>query len=353
MRRLAALLLALLLALPGLAREGYAPVVPGKRLAFPADRGSHPQHRIEWWYVTGHLESARGPLGFQVTFFRLRNRDAEANPSRFAPMQLLFAHAALAEPAHGRLRHDQRIARALEGLAEAREGETHVFIDDWSLRREAGRYLARIPGEGFTLDLALEPTQEVLLQGDAGFSRKGPNPAQASYYYSEPHLATTGTVSIGGERIAVRGHAWLDHEWSSEILAGDAVGWDWAGINLDGGGSLMAFRLRDKAGATVWAGGTKREAGGRTRTFRADEVAWMPVRSWKSPRTGVAYPVAMRFTAGGETWTLEPLLDDQELDSRASTGTLYWEGAVRAAGPNGAKGSGYLELTGYGRALAF
>jgi predicted secreted hydrolase len=353
MRRLAALLLAFLPALPGLAREGYAPVVPGKRLTFPADRGSHPQHRIEWWYVTGHLESARGPLGFQVTFFRLRNREAEANPSRFAPSQLLFAHAALAEPAHGKLRHDQRIARALAGLAEAREGETHVFIDDWSFRREAGRYLARIPGEGFSLDLALEPTQDALLQGDAGFSRKGPNPAQASYYYSEPHLATTGTVSIGGERIAVRGQAWLDHEWSSEILGGEAVGWDWAGVNLDGGGSLMAFRLRDKAGGTVWAGGTKREADGRTRTFRAEEVAWIPIRSWKSPRTGVAYPVAMRFTAGGETWTLEPLLDDQELDSRASTGTLYWEGAVRATGPDGTKGSGYLELTGYGRALAF
>jgi predicted secreted hydrolase len=353
MRRLAALLAVLVAMLPAFAREGYAPVVPGTKLAFPADRGSHPRHRIEWWYVTGHLESPRGPLGFQVTFFRLRNRAAESNPSRFAPGQLLFAHAALAEPAHGRLRHDQRIARALAGLAEAREGETDVFIDDWSLRRQGDRYLATIPGDGFSLELALAPTQPVLLQGEGGFSRKGPDPAQASWYYSEPHLATTGTVTIGGERLAVRGHAWLDHEWSSEILAGGAVGWDWAGVNLDGGGALMAFRLRDKAGATVWAGGTKRGADGRTRVFRENEVAWTPVRTWKSPRTGVAYPVAMRFTAGGESWLLEPLLDDQELDSRASTGTLYWEGAVRATGPDGAKGSGYLELTGYGRALAF
>lgn len=353
MRRLALLLAACAAMLCAHGREGYAPVVPGARLAFPADRGSHPKHRIEWWYVTGHLESARGPLGFQVTFFRLRNKEAESNPSRFAPTQLLFAHAALAEPAHGKLRHDQRIARALEGLAEAREGETHVFIDDWSFRREADRYVARVPGEGFTLDLALAPTQPVLLQGEGGYSRKGPNPAQASYYYSEPNLAATGTVILGGERLAVRGHAWLDHEWSSEILAGEAVGWDWAGLNLDGGGALMAFRLRDKAGGTVWAGGTRREPDGRTRTFRENEVAWTPLRSWKSPRTGVTYPVGMRFTAGGEAWTLEPLLDDQELDSRASTGTLYWEGAVRASGPGGAKGSGYLELTGYGRALAF
>lgn len=353
MRRVAAALLALLAAMPGVAREGYAPVRPGTPLAFPADRGSHPAHRIEWWYATGHLETARGPLGFQVTFFRLRNREAESNPSRFAPSQLLFAHAAIAEPAHGRLRHDQRIARAMPGLAEAKAGETDVSIDDWRLHREGDRYLARIPGEGFTLDLALVPTQPVLLQGEAGFSRKGPGAAQASHYYSEPHLAVTGTVTIAGEKIDARGHAWLDHEWSSEILAGEAVGWDWAGLNLDGGGSLMAFRLRDKAGGTVWAGGTKREPGGRTRVYREDEVAWTALRTWKSPRTGVAYPVAMRFTAGGEAWTLEPLLDDQELDSRASTGTLYWEGAVRATGPGGAKGAGYLELTGYGRALAF
>jgi len=351
MRRLAALLLALVAATVAAASD-YAPVRPGLRLAFPADFGAHPLHRLEWWYVTGHLESPRGPMGFQVTFFRLRNKAADGNLSRFAPTQLLFAHAALADPAHGRLRHDQRIGRAFATLAEAREGDTDVFIDDWSLRRGDNRYVARIPGDGFALDLALVPTQPLLLQGEAGYSRKGPKPTQASGYYSEPHLAVSGTVTVGAERLAVTGGAWLDHEWSSELLAEDAVGWDWVGLNLDGGGALMAFRLRDKAGGTVWASGTLRRDG-RTRVLTRDEVRFAPRRTWRSARTGVEWPVEMGFSVAGEAWTVTPMMDDQEMDARGSTGTLYWEGAVTATGPGGARGRGYLELTGYAERLRF
>ncbi len=351
MRRRALLLAAALLALAARAGD-YAPVLPGLKLDFPADYGAHPAHRIEWWYATGLLDTARGPLGFQVTFFRLRNAAADANPSRFAPRQLLFAHAAIADPAFGRLRHDQRIARAFAPLAEAREADTDVFIDDWSLKRVDGRYRASIPGEGFTLDLALAPTQPVLAQGEAGYSRKGPRPSQASGYYSEPQLAVSGTVTVDGRVLEARGTAWLDHEWSSELLAQDAVGWDWTGVNLDGGGALMAFRLRDAAGGTLWASATLRE-GGRTRTFAPGEVKFIPRRTWRSPRTGTAWPVAMTVEVGGRAWTLAPLLDDQELDARATTGTLYWEGAVSASGPGGARGRGYLELTGYAGRLRF
>ena len=351
MRRLAAFVTLLAFAWATLAAD-YAPVRPGLKLAFPADFGAHPEHRIEWWYATGHLETPKGPMGFQVTFFRLRNKAADANPSRFSPTQLLFAHAALADPAHGKLRHDQRIARAFPALAEARPGDTDVFIDDWSFKRVDGRYLARIPGEGFTLDLVLVPTQPVLLQGDGGYSRKGPLPSQASGYYSEPNLAVTGTVKVGGQAIEAKGSAWLDHEWSSEILAENAVGWDWVGLNLEGGGALMAFRLRDKAGATVWASGTKR-SDGKLRVFANDEVRFTPRRTWRSPRTGATWPVEMDFEVAGERWSVAPLMDDQEMDARGSTGTLYWEGAVTATGPNGAKGRGYLELTGYSERLRF
>ncbi|HEX4943449.1 MAG TPA: carotenoid 1,2-hydratase [Usitatibacteraceae bacterium] len=351
MRKPLSFLALLAIAAAALAAD-YAPVRPGLELAFPADFGAHPEHRIEWWYATGQLDTARGPIGFQVTFFRLRNKEADANPSRFAPRQLLFAHAALADPAHGRLRHDQRIARAFPGIAEARPGDTHVFIDDWSFKRVDGRYLARIPGEGFALDLVLAPTQPLLPQGEAGYSRKGPSPAQASGYYSEPQLAVTGTVKIDGRAIDAKGVAWLDHEWSSEILAGNAVGWDWVGLNLEGGGALMAFRLRDKAGGTVWAGGTLR-ADGKVRAFSDDEVGFTPRRTWRSPRTGVTWPVQMDFEVAGQLWSLAPLMDDQEMDARGSTGTLYWEGAVTATGPNGAKGRGYLELTGYSERLRF
>jgi len=334
------------------AEAEYAQVMPGRALEFPRDHGSHPAFRTEWWYVTGWLEDDAGkPLGFQVTFFRTRPRLAGDNPSRFAPRQILIAHAALADPAAGRLAHDQRVARAGFGLAEAADGDTDVHIDDWRLRREAGRYLAHIPGREFSLDLALDITQPPLLQGEAGFSQKGPDPRAASHYYSAPQLQVSGTVSRGGRAEQVRGAAWLDHEWSSDYVSQGAVGWDWIGINLEDGGALMAFRMRSRDGATLWAGGTRRAADGSTEVLSAGEVVFEPRRSWRSPRTGTTYPVACSVRAGNLALDIEPLLEDQELDARNSSGTIYWEGAVRARAAGRVVGKGYLELTGYWRPM--
>jgi predicted secreted hydrolase len=159
----------------------------------------------------------------------------------------------------------------------------------------------------------------------------------------------SGTVERSGKRERVEGSAWLDHEWSSEYLAPEAAGWDWVGLNFDDGGALMAFRIRAKAGGVFWAGGGWRDAGGRTRVLAPGEVAFEPLRRWRSPRTEVEYPVAMRLRVGERELVLEPLLEDQELDSRASTGVLYWEGAVTATEGGRRIGRGYLELTGYGK----
>jgi predicted secreted hydrolase len=290
-------------------------------------------------------------MGFQVTFFRFRNPEAESNPSRFSPKQLLFAHAALADPAKGKLLSGQRAARMLEGVVETSTADTAINMDDWSLVREGGLYRTRVQAGSFALELDFTPTQLVLLQGEAGFSRKGPTTAQASYYYSEPHLRVAGRVASQGEWLDATGTAWLDHEWSSELLAQEAQGWDWLGASLDGGAALMAFRIRGQDGKPLWASATYRAANGATQTFGASQVTFTPQRTWKSPRTGAAYPVAMEVTVGTMKWTLEPLMDDQELDARASTGTVYWEGAVRLDGAPA--GRGYLELTGYSGRLRF
>jgi predicted secreted hydrolase len=331
--------------------EAYPEVTAGRPLQFPRDYGSHPAFRNEWWYVTGWVNDASGnAAGFQVTFFRNRPRVAEDNPSRFAPRQLLFAHAALADPRYGRLRHDQRAARAGFDIAAALEGTTDVWIGDWSLQLIEGSYRARIAARDFRLDLRFAP-QAVLLQGDAGFSRKGPSPRQASYYYSQPQLAVTGQVAAAGKDANVTGTAWLDHEWSSELMAADATGWDWLGINLDGGGALMAFRMRDRSGAALWAGGSHRTRDGSVRSFAPTEIQFDAQRQWRSPRSRVDYPVAMAVRAGDLECAVEPLMDDQELDARAGTGAIYWEGAVRALRAGREIGRGYLELTGYGKPL--
>jgi len=330
----------------------YPAVTAPTPLAFPRDHGSHPDFRTEWWYVTALLQDERGEsCGVQITFFRNRPGLAEDSHSAFAPRQLLFAHAAIALAPRGRLAVDQRAARAGFGLAVASEATTDVRIGDWSLVLGERGYSARIPARDFSLALDFVPRQPPFLQGERGVSRKGPQPAQASFYYSVPHLATHGTLTIDGRERPLSGDAWLDHEWSSEYLAAAARGWDWVGLNLDDGSAVMAFRIRDRAGATYWAGGASRDPAGRITTFAPADIEFAPLATWRSPRTGIAFPVRCRLRAGELDLVLEPLLDDQELDARATVGTVYWEGAVHALRGGNRVGRGYLELTGYGEPL--
>lgn len=295
---------------------------------FPWDFGSHRKFRAEWWYITGWLGNAKG---FQVTFFRARPEGVGDNPSAFAPRQILLAHAAIADPQVGRLVHEERAARAGFSIAEAEEGRTAVWIDDWRLEQDGDRYRARIPGKDLDFDLAFSANQ-LVAQGEGGISRKGRRPNETSHYYSQPHLEVEGLVN--GR--SVSGAAWLDHEWSDAYLAPEAAGWDWCGINLDDGDSLMAFRMRDRNGGTH---------------FAPPGVSFEPARKWKSPRTGIEYPVSMHVKTPKGNFLLKPLMDDQELDARTTTGTIYWEGAVRAFQGGKEVGRGYLELTGYGKPM--
>lgn len=375
-------------------RPGHGP----RPLRFPADFGAHPAWRTEWWYVTGWLaDAAADPVasgaapqpshGFQLTFFRQRTDLAADSRSAFAARQLIFAHAAVTDLGARRLRHDQRIARAGFGLAEAALGDARVQLhagSRWSLQRDGaaptgdattasiapialqGRdpsvYRGHVdsPGAGFRLDLDLAATQPLLLQGQAGWSRKGPQPAQASFYTSQPQLAVRARLALDGrpER-ALTGRAWLDHEWSETLLDADAAGWDWIGMNLFDGSALTAFRLRrhdaHPAGPTLWAGGSWRAPGAAVRPFAPDGVRFTPRRHWTSPRHGapgqppIRYPVEWAIDTPAGRFIVRALLDDQELDSRASTGTVYWEGLSELldAATTQRVGLGYLEMTGY------
>lgn len=332
----------------------FAAVKAGHSLNFPADFGAHPAFRTEWWYVTGWLQTAdKKPLGFQITFFRVATDVDAANPSQFAAKQLIIAHTALSDPAVGKLLHDQKSARQGFGLAYAASGNTNIKLDNWRLQRVGGKYQISIAAKDYRLNLVVSPTQEPMLQGEGGYSQKGVKPAQASYYYSEPQLAVSGSVERNGKPVAVTGTAWLDHEWSTSVLDAQAVGWDWLGANLDDGSALMAFQIRDKAGAPLWAHATLRTANGLMTQFNQHEVRFMPQRQWRSPLTDASYPVATQVQTGQTRWQLSPLMDDQELDTRQSTGAVYWEGAVSLARDGKAAGHGYLEMTGYFKALKF
>ena len=327
--------------------------LPPKQLQFPRDFGSHLDLRTEWWYITGHATSDNGRVfGFQVTFFRSRVEATQAMRSHFAAKQLVFAHTALTDLEGRSLLHDQRMARTAGGQAFASETDTDLRLRNWSLVRRDGQYHALIAAEGFTLDLQFTPTQPVLLQGDKGLSRKGPEPAQASYYYSVPHLATQGRIVLQSRSLAVKGTAWLDHEASDALMHPDAVGWDWIGMNLDDGAALTAFHLRRTDGSTLWAGGSLRTAAGVLRVFQANEVRFEAESHWLSPHTQARYPTRWRVHTPAGSFTVQALLDDQELDSRSSTGAVYWEGLSDLLGAQGQRvGRGYLEMTGYAAPL--
>lgn len=345
----------LLLGLAGL--SGPALSLPARPLSFPRDFGAHPELRTEWWYITGHGTAEGGrELGFQLTFFRTRVDAAQGLRSRFAARQLIFAHAAVTDLAGGRLLHDQRIAREGFGLAQAATEDTALRLDGWTLKRsgslERSHYRALLAAREFTLDLDFESTQPLLLQGEQGLSRKGPEARQASYYYSRPQLAAHGRITLGGQPLQVQGRAWLDHEWSEELLHPEARGWDWLGMNLDDGSALTAFRLRRADGSSLWDGGSFRSAGRAVRNFPAGSVRFEALRTWTSPLTQARYPVDWRVHTPAGPFEVRARLDAQELDSRNSTGAVYWEGLSHLLDAQGQRlGQGYLEMTGYAAPL--
>jgi predicted secreted hydrolase len=335
-------------------------------LVFPRDHGTHNDTRTEWWYLTGHAKDAGGrEFGFQITFFRSRVDVTEALGSRLTARQLLFAHAAITDVQSGRLLHDQRLARwngkppmRTERAVFASAEDTHVAIRDWFLRREAdGRYTTRASGDELQIELEATPRQAWLLQGDQGFSRKGPDPAQASFYVSHPQLAVRGTLGLRGQRFEVQGTAWLDHEWSEALMHPEAVGWDWFGMNLLDGHCVTAFQLRRQDGSKLWAGGSFRAAGSAQSPtdiyrFRPGELDWVPQRHWTSPRTRARYPVEWMVRTPADFYTVRAVVDPQELDAQGSTGTVYWEGLSELRRLEGQRlGLGYLEMTGYAAPL--
>ncbi|MDP3821788.1 MAG: carotenoid 1,2-hydratase [Burkholderiales bacterium] len=342
----------LLVAAPGLAAGLPALALPAMKLSFPRDHGAHPGLRTEWWYITGHARAGEREFGFQVTFFRSRVDATQGMASRFAAKQLVFAHAAVTDVQGRKLWHDQRIAREGFDVALAAEGDARVRLRDWSLERRADGWHARLPSGDFTLELVFVPTQPVLLQGRAGLSRKGPQEQQASYYYSMPQLEARGAITLQGRRFDAQGKAWLDHEWSEELLHPDAVGWDWIGMNLDDGAALTAFRLRKQDGTASWDGGSFRSARGDLFAFGRGDVDFSPQRRWTSPVSRATYPVEWIVRTPADFYTVKAVIDNQELDSRSSTGAIYWEGLSDLFDSNGRRvGRGYLEMTGYAQRL--
>ena len=322
---------------------------------FPTDYGPHPGFKTEWWYYTGNLETQDGEhFGYQFTIFRFALTPPDSTPpardSDWATNQLFMAHFALTDVEGKQFYAFERFSRGAAGLAGAQADPYRIWLEDWSVESGESSFPMHIRAaqEGVAIDLTLTTSLPAVLQGERGLDQKGPEPGNASYYYSFPRLQTEGTIAVRGKTFAVQGLSWKDHEWSTSALSEDQVGWDWFSLQLSNEQSLMYYQLRRHDGTpSPFTSGVLVEPDGTTRPLGPGDVEIDVLDTWTSPRGGT-YPARwqLRVLPADINLTITPYLPDQELD----VSVRYWEGAVRIEGTaagTAVSGNGYVELTGY------
>ncbi|MGE5378721.1 MAG: lipocalin-like domain-containing protein [Bacteroidota bacterium] len=335
-------------------------VADGTRpLIFPRDFGAHEDFRTEWWYYTGNLQTPEGrPFGFELTIFRVGLLPPSVqipSGSNWYGRSIYFAHFALSDIQKDTFHAFERYSRPGPGLAGAQGQPYHVWLEDWKITEQTpGVYRLQAEQEGIAIDLTLTDETGVILHGEAGYSRKGQDPANASYYYSQPRLRAKGTVQLEKEKYSVNGLAWNDHEFSTSVLDKDQIGWDWFSFQFEGGRALMLYQLRERSGKISDASsGTFIDTLGKSHPIDRSGFEITVQDEWKSPHTQAVYPAAWQVRLQQPDCLLQarPRMADQEIHFPAVT---YWEGAVHFEGTCDGKpvrGNGYIELTGYGGKL--
>ena len=323
-------------------------------LSFPEDHGANPDYQTEWWYYTGNLETATGRhFGYQLTFFRralLPAAERTSRESAWATDQVYMGHFALTDVDGREFKAFERFARGAAGLAGVETAPFAVWLEDWQVAEtEPGVYTLVASQDGLGLELTLTDAKGPILQGDQGYSQKGPEPGNASYYYSLTRLLSSGMVQLNGESFQVSGESWMDHEYSTSALSQGQIGWDWFSIQLDDGSELMVYQIRREDGSIdTFSSGSWIAANGTVTRLGQEDFRIEVHDTWHSPRSDATYP--SRWTINVPqlelSLSLEPFLPDQEL----SVSYAYWEGAVRVVGSRAGQqltGHGYVEMTGY------
>lgn len=332
-------------------------ITPNLSIELPRDHGSHPHYLIEWWYLTGRLTGAGGrEFGYQFTIFRRGIRPGPDTEPGLRADQVLVGHFATAAIDAGRFHQAQRVRRIGGGLAGAATDDLHVWLENWRIHRapdDTLRLHARAPEHDMAVDFTLAPLKPLVGHGRDGYSRKGPEPGNASAYLSWTRLATRGTLELGQRTHTVEGLSWFDHEWGTTQIGAGVRGWDWFGLHLDDGRDLMIFILRREDGTIDrHSAGTLIDADGRPRTIHHPGFSIEARARWRSPHTGAEYPSrwSIRVPGLGLDLDVRTRIDDAEMRTGETVGTVYWEGPVAVGGSHG--GRGYGELTGYVDSMA-
>jgi predicted secreted hydrolase len=331
----------------------------GWEYEFPRDHRIHPEFKTEWWYLTGNLTDTSGRrFGYQLTFFRQGVRspaDRGGERSRFVVDDLKFAHFTVTDVNGERFLFEQKASRGAYGEAGFDNGDRLAWIESWQLRLdENGTFHLVAESSEAEIRFALKSSKPPVVHGESGLSRKAVEEGHASHYYSLTRLTTEGEVRVGEKTFAVRGDSWFDHEWATNQLAPGQIGWDWLSAQLDDGTELMLYQVRlENGGADPSSSGTWVAEDGANTHLVSSDYRMTATDFWKSPKTGARYPIGWRIEVPPQQLTLEvrAVIANQEL---ALMPIAYWEGAVDITGTRAGKpirGRGYLELTGYSRAL--
>lgn len=333
--------------------------LPPAEIEFPRDFGPHPDFQTEWWYYTGNLASVDGrQFGYQLTIFRraLLPPDLTADRvSDLATSQVYLGHFALTDVQAQEHIAYERFARGAAGIAGAQAAPYRVWLEDWQINEiEPGSYRMQAAQDGYAIDLTLIDLKGPVLQGQNGYSQKGPDPGNASYYYSQTRLATNGTIRIDNRDFDVTGYSWKDHEYSTSALSGDQVGWDWFAIQFSDQTELKVFHIRLANGQIDrFSSGSFVDQNGNITPLEGQDFSILSSGSWSSDISGATYPAnwSIQVPEFNISIQVSPLIPDQELNVSYS----YWEGAVAVYGTRNGRpveGFGYAELTGYAQSMA-
>jgi predicted secreted hydrolase len=342
--------------------SGFLQVTGPCKLEFPRDHAPHPGFRTEWWYYTGNLKSETGRhFGYQLTFFRYQLTPFGGTvawpepPSAWRTRQIYIAHAAVSDISAKRHLQAERVGRDALGIAGWLQygPDVTLYHRGWSVVIFPEAHKISAYGEDFAFTLDLKPSKPPVRHGLNGYSRKGSTPERASCYYSYSRLETTGTITVSGKQMPVKGTSWMDHEFSTAPLERGTVGWDWFSIQLADKSELMIYRLRQEGGGLNPASsGSYIDAQGSLRHLDRSYFEVRALDTWKSKASGAVYPSSwqVKIPLLEIDLVLTSSLADQEMRTAQSTGVTYWEGSVSAKGTKGGtpiEGQGYVELTGY------
>jgi predicted secreted hydrolase len=330
----------------------YRQALPGYRFQFPRDHFEHPDFRTEWWYYTGNVHARDGHrYGFELVFFRQGEHKGDpANPSIWRIDDLYLAHLALTDIDGRRFRYYKRLNRSGPGIAGARADLSRVWNGNWEAKwdQPSGVQTLTAVAEDIRFTLRLTPRTPPVIHGENGVSQKAAGAGKASYYVSFPRLDVSGTMD-GAE---VTGSAWMDHEWFTHQLEANQQGWDWFSVQLESGAELMLFHLRRTDGAIdAYSSGTYIAPDGRATHLKSADFQLQPLEYWTSPQTRGRYPIRWRVNVPSLNLRLEcaAAVDNQEVADENASSPTYWEGAVTYSGSS--RGVGYLEMTGYNKAM--